>query len=340
MLRGALLGAGNIAQNGHLPSYLSDPCVSTSCRIVAAADLSQENLARIVRLVPGIATYRSAAELLACERPDFVDICAPPYAHRELIEHAAGYGCHILCEKPLSLTLADAVALSDCLQAAPIVFLPGHQYHYAPIWQAVTAAIRGGEIGTLRYGVISIQRQRANDGNPHWQPTWRTCEALSGGGILMDHGTHLFYQLRAICGRPRRIAAQVDTRLHIGYGVEDTASCYIEYEQALVRLNLTWAAPTRRTVHRYFGDAGILACDETGIRISRPTGCNSRGFATGFSSGSSHADWYAPLLRDFLSRIKRGDFDREPLAEAVDAIRCATAAYDSARLGLTVDLDM
>src|SRR5207248_6098779 len=88
MLTGALLGAGNIARNGHLPAYLGCPELRERLRITAAADLSPQNLKALRQLLPRARLYTDAAALLDEERPDFVDICAPPYAHRPLIELA------------------------------------------------------------------------------------------------------------------------------------------------------------------------------------------------------------------------------------------------------------
>lgn len=337
-LRGALLGAGNIAQLGHLPAYAAIPGGGSRCQIVAAADLREENLRRMATLVPGIRTFRRAEELLDSVRPDFVDICAPPFAHRGLIQSAIDAGCHILCEKPLSLTLEDAEAVVHVIRGAPLVFMPGHQYHYAPAWQLLQAAISGGEIGRLRFGCVTIERQRANDGNRHWNPSWRTCGSFSGGGILVDHGTHLLYQLRTVLGDPLRIAAKIETRRHRSYEVEDTAHCYLEFPEALVRVSLTWAGMRRRTLHRYLGTEGCIASDESCLKLSGPSGSRIVRLEDGFSADSSHADWYAPLLEDFLGRIERSDFDRAPLDEAMATLRCTAAAYESALTGRPVDL--
>jgi len=337
-LQGALLGAGNIALTGHLPAYAAVGNHGGGCDIVAAADPRCENLNRIKELVPGIRTFETAAALLDSVRPDFVDICAPPSEHRALIEQALDGGCHILCEKPLSLTPFDAHALAGRLRAAPVVFMPCHQYHYAPAWSNVRSALDAGEIGRLRYAAITIEREHANAGNRHWNPAWRTCSAISGGGILMDHGTHLFYQLRALLGDPMRVAARIETRLHFEYDVEDTACCYLDFGSALLRLHLTWAGRRRKTVHRYFGDAGSLTCDEGTIEITGRAGTRRLPLEQGFSADSGHSGWYVPLLIDFLNRIERNDLDRSPLDEALATMRWTAAAYASARLGRPLPL--
>jgi hypothetical protein len=100
-----------------------------------------------------------------------------------------------------------------------------------------------------------------------------------------------------------------------------------------VRLNLTWAGAVRRTSHAYFGDSGIIRCGESSVELSGAWGRERRQLAGGFSADSSHAEWYEPLLLEFLSRIERHDLDRGPLEEAVATVRWTAAAYESARLG-------
>lgn len=331
MLRGALLGAGNIAQHGHLPAYLNASELAGRCQIIAAADLGEENLAQVARQIPGLQTFHHPNDLLASVHPDFVDICTPPSTHREIIELAAEAGCHILCEKPLALTLGEALAIRDHLGDRGVVFLPGHQYHYSPAWQAIRTALCSGAIGTPAIGVVEIERQRANNGNLHWCPSWRTHAALSGGGILMDHGAHLFYQLQSVFGQLRRVAACTENRRHRNYGVEDTAYCYLEYQAITVRARLTWASRRRRTLHRYFGSTGQIESDESGVRILPKAGAPLTLFDQGFSNDSSHSGWYVSLIKEFFDRIEQGNYDRAPLEEAVSALRCAGAAYEAAR---------
>ena len=337
-LRGALLGCGNIAQLGHIPAYAAISNGGSRCQLVAAADLEPENLERVRKIVPGIQTYGQVRELLEHQRPDFVDICAPPYAHEDLVEQAIEAGCHILCEKPLSVTVEGATSLAASIRASSLVYLPGHQYHFAPAWQSIRTAIERGAIGFPTYGCVRIERLRANDGSAHWNPVWRTSEVYSGGGILMDHGSHLFYQLRGLFGDPLSVSARIETRRHSDYGVEDTATCYLDFGKTVVRLSLTWAATQRRTYHRYLGNRGRLDCDEESVTLT--DGCDSEVLcsAGGFSADSSHSAWYQPLLSDFLGRIERADLDRRPLDEAVATLRCISAAYESAATGRPVDI--
>jgi len=329
MLTGALLGAGNIARNGHLPAYLRCPEVRSRLRITAVADFCAENLEAVAAVVPGVRTYTDPDELLALERPDFVDICTPPYAHRALVERAVRSGCHVLCEKPLATYLDDAIAIRRTVERHGAVLFPCHQYHYAPQWTAVRRALDANEVGPIRLGVLTVQRVGANAGNGSWQPTWRTEQRLAGGGILVDHGTHLFYQLHAVFGAPASIACRTERRLH-GHGVDDTATVYLQYSRRVVRIHLSWAASARYSSHRYFGEWGEVALHDDRVTIRSATRERCEPFGDGLSAGSAHSDWFSPLLVEFADRIVAGDHRLDRLDEAVVTAAYITLAYASA----------
>jgi len=178
-LRGAIIGAGNIALRGHVPQWTGDDALAQEVEIVAVADLSAVNLAAAVQALPRIRSYAHADELLANEALDFCDICTPPFTHRPLVEAAAARGLHVLCEKPIAPTLADAEAIAQAVRTAGIVFAPCHQYHHSPQWEAVTRLLpRIGRVHLVEY---EVHRTEANPGNPNWAPAWRTERALAGG---------------------------------------------------------------------------------------------------------------------------------------------------------------
>lgn len=336
MLRGALIGAGNIARGGHLPAYLR-PELRGRLGIVAVADLCPDNLAAFAALLPGVRCYRDAATLLQEERPDFVDICAPPYAHHALIARAVAAGCHVLCEKPLATGLDEALAIRALVAGRGLVAMPCHQYHYAPQWITLRALIGAGEIGAVRKAELVVERMGANAGAAGWQPLWRTREELAGGGILVDHGAHLFYQLHALLGPPRSVACRTERRLP-GYEVDDTAEVELHYGTATARLRLTWAAAARRSTHRYAGTAGEIVCDDDAILVRGERGERRIGFADGLSKGSAHSDWFAPLLAEFAARIAALDCRLDAVDEAVTVAACISRAYASAaRHGEPVD---
>ena len=335
-LRGALLGAGNIALKSHAPQWVGHPELRGQVEIVAAADLSESNLARMREALPGIRTYALAEELLEEEELDFCDICTPPFTHRTLIEEAAGRGLHVVCEKPLAPTLDDAQRIASVVRQAGTVFQPCHQYHFSPQWLAVKAALP--RLGRVYFAEYEVQRTSANPGNPNWSPAWRTDPILAGGGILADHGAHIFYQLGSVLGEPKTVQATVRTLRHHGYQVEDTALVTLDYGRALANIRLSWAAQQRKIHFRFVGECGELVGGDEGLEIHAAQ-TETISFGEGMSQNSSHAEWYAPLLVGFVDRVLAADPDTRALDEAVQVNRLIARAYESSEAGRSLSLE-
>jgi predicted dehydrogenase/uncharacterized membrane protein YbhN (UPF0104 family) len=334
-LRGALLGAGNIALRGHAPQWTGGPDLDRDVEIVAVADLSASNLGAAAALFPGARPYAHADELLANETLDFCDVCTPPFAHRALVEAAAARGVHVLCEKPMAATLADAEAMARAVRGAGIVFMPCHQYHYSPQWQTVSRLLpRIGRVHLVEY---EVHRTGANPGNPNWSPDWRTDRSLAGGGILFDHGAHIFYQLRSVLGDPAAVQATVRTLRHSDYGVEDSAFVVLDHGDRLAEVRLTWAARRRSIRFHFVGSEGELTGDDEHVLV-RAADTEEVSFAEGMSRSSSHSEWYAPLMRSFVDRVRRGDTETAPLEEALYVARVIARAYASSEQGRALPL--
>jgi uncharacterized protein (TIRG00374 family) len=333
-LRGALLGAGNIALRGHAPQWASG-ALSDDVEIVAIADLSACNREEARAFFPRARTYEQAEDLLQRESLDFCDICTPPFTHRPLVEESSRRGLHLVCEKPLAPSPDDADRIARAVREAGVVFQPCHQYHYSPQWQAVKALLP--RIGHVYLAEYEVHRMGANPGNPNWEPQWRTDRSRAGGGILVDHGAHIFYQLRAALGEPETVQATVRTLLHHGYEVEDTAFVTLDFGDALAQVSLTWAARHREIAYRFVGEGGEITGDDERVSLHADTR-EEIAFARGMSQDSSHSEWYAPLLLDFTDRVRRSDAGTEPLDEAVYVTRLISRAYESSEQGRALSL--
>src|SRR5260370_22641625 len=102
VLRGAFIGFGNVAAEGHLPGWQS----CNDVRIVAATDALATRRDVFRTACPGARWYDSVDALLSGQPLDFVDICTPPGTHSALIEQALHAGLRLLCAKPLSTRLS------------------------------------------------------------------------------------------------------------------------------------------------------------------------------------------------------------------------------------------
>src|SRR5688572_9099980 len=103
MLKGAIIGFGQVAEKAHVPAWarLKDAAITA----VAESSGPRRDAAR--RLLPQAALYDDPEDMLRREKPDFVDIATPPFLHAPQAELALSHGCHVLCEKPLAFERAS-----------------------------------------------------------------------------------------------------------------------------------------------------------------------------------------------------------------------------------------
>src|SRR2546429_6021618 len=221
MLRGAVIGLGNVAIHGHLPGWLGRPDI----RIVAAADARPAQRAECDARLPGARWYDSPEALLAGEALDFVDICTPPSSHAPLIESALGRGLHVLCEKPLVSSQGDLARVTSAAARVARVLHTVHNWHHAPMLSLTDELIHQGEIGRVRRIVWETLRVRPAPAGDCREGNWRVNPAVAGGGVLTDHGWHVFYVLPAWIGsRPPSVGARLGTRRHTDFAVQGPAS--------------------------------------------------------------------------------------------------------------------
>ena len=136
MLKGAFIGFGNVAANGHLPGWRARDDV----RIVAATDAAASRREAFLAACPDGRWHETVDDLLAGEKLDFVDICAPPGSHAALIERALDAGLHVLCEKPLVTRVEDAKRVAAAAARAGRVLHTVHNWLEAPICRKVSAS--------------------------------------------------------------------------------------------------------------------------------------------------------------------------------------------------------
>ena len=333
-MRGAILGAGNVAVHGHLPGWLARGDVA----IVAAADPQPVARAAFLERVPRLAWYETAEELLKRETLDFADVCAPPAMHAPLIAASLAKGLHVLCEKPLVLTPEQLHPLVALASAKDRVLAAVHNWRHAPILAAAGELMRQGAVGRVLSCRWETLRERpaatAGDGAANW----RVDPAIAGGGVLIDHGWHALY---VVCGwldqAPRRVAALLSTRRHREWPVEDTAEVSLEFTGgARAEIFLTWAAQERRNRVTIEGTGGSIRLDGKLLEVipsgaTRPSG--RREFPQSLSDGSHHPEWFGLLAEEFVSEIRVAARRGALLAEASLCLELVALARESSLLG-------
>ena len=302
MLRGAIVGLGNVAVHAHLPGWAGRDDV----KIVAATDADGAKRPELEARLPGARWHDSVDDLLTRERPDFVDICTPPGTHAALIQAALRGGAHVLCEKPLVPSLEELDAVRRLATETGRVLVTVHNWRHAPILRHVDELVHGGKIGRLRR--ILWQTLRVEPAGNGGASTWRADPAMAGGGILADHGWHAFYLIQQWTGEPPiGISARLEMRRHTGWPVEDTATARLEFHDATAEVFLTWASPERRNRVELEGTGGTIHVEDD-LLVLRPAvpGCREGRwvYRPALSNGSYHPDWFEGVAAEFVAEVK------------------------------------
>jgi predicted dehydrogenase len=321
VLRGAIIGFGGVARNGHWPAYAK----SREAKIVAVVDRTDERRQAARESLPEVAAFATMEELAAGAEIDFVDICTPPALHGEPILDALARGWDVLCEKPLLLDLVELEKVRSLAKQSGRAVVPVHNWKYAPIVRHATEALHSGAIGQLRG--LEIETLRIQDcavADPD-HPNWRRDPAIAGGGVLMDHGWHAIYLARHWFGEE---PTDVRASLHrpIPKDVEDEATLTLVFPNGHARIFLTWRADVRRNTMRLIGEHGEIAIDDDTFRIAD----ESIQFESGLSAGSHHADWFAAMLPDVIASFRSPDAARQSFDEAALCLSVIRRAYQVA----------
>lgn len=306
-----------------MPGFLA---AAPRLEIVAALDADPH-----VAPLDGVPLFRDRSSLLESGALDFIDVCTPPSSHLPLALWALEQGFHVLCEKPVAVTRADAATLTTAARSAGRVVVPCHQYRFNPVWRQIGHWVRDDAIGEWHLAELSVYRLKADGGA---QP-WRSLRADSGGGILLDHGTHLLYSLFDLGGEPQTVQAWTGRLRHREYEVEDTAQLLIGFPDRLATILLTWAAGHRENRVRIIGERGTIDWHGGMLSLERDGHPRLEHDYTVQLDKRSYAGWFTALFSTFADAMDRGEAD-EALADITRVAAVLEAAYESARSGSTV----
>ena len=329
MLRGAIIGLGNVALDGHVPGWLA----SEGVEIVAVSDLDPARRSEAVARLPGARWFDSVDDLLGVTGLDFVDVCTPPSSHAPLIGRALDHGLHVLCEKPLVRSPAELDLVRRLAAARRRVVHTVHNWHHAPIVKRAAELVREGKVGRVSrvsWQTLRVRPAATRDGRG---VNWRLDPAVAGGGILTDHGWHVFYVVqRWIGARPLAISARLEKRRHAALAVEDTATVALTFPGAAAEILLTWAADERRNWAQVSGDEGALELQDDTLVLTRGARVERWPCPPAMSAGSTHPDWFAPVVAGFVGAVTRAG-DGANLTEASLCVLLEHLARESSRRG-------
>ncbi len=185
-LRVGLIGLGGVAEV-HLKAYKD----IDEIELVAGTELRQERLAEVTGEW-GIQGYKDYEEMLDKEKLDIACVLTPAISHAKVTQDVAKHGVHVLCEKPMAMTLDDATAMIETCRNEGVSLFYGSSYRFLPSVKKAKELVDQGRLGkvTLLMEVLvgGQGRRHYQDLGPHHYPMG----GPGGGGMgLVDHGIHL-----------------------------------------------------------------------------------------------------------------------------------------------------
>jgi predicted dehydrogenase len=303
-----IVGCGNVARTAHLPGFARAPAPADRLEIVGAVD-AVADAAELSRAIGGLPVVRHLDDIAALGPIDFVDICTPSATHVELALRALERGYHVICEKPVAIRTADAERLAEAARRAGRLVMPCHQYRFNPAWRQVKQWLDRDAIGAWSLAEFQVYRLHADRGASTERLPWRATRAGSQGGVLLDHGTHLIYELLDVAGPPASVRAWTTRVRHHEYEVEDTAQLIFDFPDRFAVLFLTWAAHHRETRIRFVGARGTIAWEGGMLELARDGAVERLDFTAQLDK-ASYRHWFADLFQEFVVALDTGDGQR------------------------------
>ncbi len=206
----------------------------------------------------GARDFGEAETLLARPEIDLVYIATPPFLHFAQARATLEAGKHVICEKPLALTVAQADELLALAHARGLLCIANLMQRYNPLFDAVRGLIESRALGECLHG--SFENYAADEGlaAEHW--FW---DRTKSGGIFIEHGVHFFDLFAGWLGAGEVLAAQ--RVLRPGSGLEEQVQCTARYANgALVNFHHSFTQPGRldRQEFRLLFEHGDLTLEE------------------------------------------------------------------------------
>lgn len=317
--------------HGHAHSYAACLRTIADVALVGIADQDVER-GRAFAERYDIRAFSSAEGLLA-EGLDGVIICSANLHHRPLTELAARHTRHILCEKPIATTMADAEAIIAACARTGTKLQIAFPVRFAPPVLRLRALLQSGTLGQI-YSLKTTNHGQMPGG-------WFVDQALAGGGAVIDHTVHVIDLLRwCFDTEVSEVYAEIGVGLlHDGLGIDDAGMLSFTLSNgAYGTLDTSWSRPIAFPT---WGDVTIEVVAEHGwARLD----AFKQQLAV-YSNRASKAQWVGwganmdlGLMRDFVAMIVE---QREPSISGQDGLRAlevALAAYQSAADGVPIQI--
>ncbi|MBF0705943.1 Gfo/Idh/MocA family oxidoreductase [Alkalihalobacillus hwajinpoensis] len=237
-LKIGVIGCGSIAKHRHLPEYAAN----TQIKIAAVCDIVKTR-ADETAVLYGAKSYESYEELLQNSEIDAVSVCTPNYLHAPISIAALKAGKHVLCEKPMATSRADAEEMIEAARTSGKKLMIAHNQRFVPSHAKARDILASGEIGK----VYSFRTAFGHPGPEGWsvdgKDSWFFEKEKAFIGAMGDLGVHKTDLIRYLLNEEIvEVGSFVETSAKEFATVDDNAVCILKSESGIIgTLAASWA---------------------------------------------------------------------------------------------------
>lgn len=317
-LRLGIVGAGAIAQ-----AYGEACRLSKRFSLRAIADCRMET-AKAMAEAYSCAAFPSVHEMLDEMELDAALVATPPATHCDICCELLESGLHVLCEKPLAIDSQSARRMIETAERLDRLFTMASKFRYVVDVARAKALVESGIIGEL------VLLDNIFTGRVDMSQRWNSVPAISGGGVLIDNGTHSLDLTRYFLGELAQVQVLEGHRIQ-NLDVEDTVKLFARSKSdVLASIDLSWSVSKEQPYYlSIYGSAGTLL---VGWKESKYRRLNDVDW-TIFGDGYSKVEAFTRQIDNFGDAILGIDDLVVTPDDALASVRVIEAAYRSMAKG-------
>ena len=340
MIRIGIIGCGKIAQVRHLPEYATNP----DARLVGYYDKNVDRASAVAAQYGGT-VYNSYFELLNDPGIDAVSVCVENRAHAEIATAALYAGKHVLCEKPMAVTLGECESMVAAAERNERHLMVGHNMRFDPVHRKAKEMLDAGIIGDI----ITFRTVIGNAGPEGWsldsnrEDTWYFDKNKAAMGALSDLGIHKIDLLQYLTGQKvieataKVVTLQKRNDDGTPIDVDDNALCILRMSGGAVGTMIaSWTVYARHSDSTcFYGTKGslLLYHDNEYPIILRLADGSSTSYAVPPEEASSG------VIDEFVDALENNRDPEISGQEALSVMRTIFACIQSSDEGRTVDVN-
>src|SRR5438445_527335 len=313
-MRLGLIGAGGIAQ-----TYVQALAQSTTAELVGVADV-RDGAAQALAERVGCAAFDSHEKLAEQTGCEGAIVCTPPVTHPEICCDLLDRGVHVLCEKPLAIGPNEARTMVDAAERSEAQLTMASKFRYARDVVEAKSIVASGLIGEV------VLFENAFTSRVEMKSRWNSDPTISGGGVLVDNGTHSVDILRYFLGPLVEIQV-VERRRVQDIPVEDTVRVFVRSAAGVMgSIDLSWSL--NKELPHYisvYGSSGTLNVGWTEAKFRRARDSEW----TVFGSGYEKVQAFRSQIDNFVRSIRGLEAPLITLSDALASVEVINAAYEA-----------